>query len=398
MIFVRYLRQALLLWRKRRVQVALSGLGIVMGVAGLTAAHALGSGARQEFERGSQFLGASVLHVLAAEGAPVHSRLDTAWLERLRKLFGEHLSGLAPVVRQELAAQGQQAAERIRTVGTSAAYEDMYGLRVDQGRFLSWLDNGQRQRVCVLGRQAAKRLYPTVWPLGERLRLGRDWYTVIGVLKATPVPNVELGGYTVPEVDEAVFVPHFALASASQGRAYVTEVILRFADEDHMSSAVGVIERSIATLREPRPAVIVPVQLLRQKQHAHQTLQLVLAGVSALVLLIGGVGVGNVMLVNVVSRRSEIGLRRAIGASGLDIAEQFLTESVLICLTGGLAGVAAGWVSSRVIAAWLGWPMAFSPQAALLGLGVAAVIGVLAGTSPAVKAASVAPMQALRSP
>lgn len=386
---------ALKLWRHRRAQALLSSLGIVVGVGGLVLVIALGQGARRELAAALGTLGTGSVVVKRPEGH-ARSALRPDRAEAAMRLLGEHLDSASKVRNGSLAVASAAATlDTMRVVGTDRHYQDIFKLGLHGGRFISDFDLQTRARVCVLGWEAGQRLFPRGQVLGQELRIGRDVCRVVGWLRASAYHLPRLEGLGLSETDQGLFVP---LSTLDPGRVAdgLDQLVLRFHDEDTMSAALGTLKRILGYgTEQARLEYLVPIELLRQKQRLQQLFQYLLLGITALMLLVGGVGIMNMMMLNVLSRRAEIGLRLAIGGTPRDIARQFMTESSVITLAGGLAGLGVGWGVARLVDLGTSWSMEFNGVAALVGFSAAVAIGLVFGHYPARQAASVSPVKAL---
>lgn len=236
---------------------------------------------------------------------------------------------------------------------------------------------------------------PRTFTLGQQVRLGQDLYTVVGWLAPLRRPDLDLGALELPELDQVAYVP-LAGSGLASTRASPDELILRFDDEADMIRASGAVQRILEFDAEGTAfEYVVPVEMLRQKYHLQTVVVLLLMGTTVVMLVVGGIGIMNTMLMTVLRRRPEIGLRMAFGARRRDIIEQFFAESALVAAFGGVAGFFLGAVVSRIVGWQLGWPVEVGLASGLAGLVAAVIVGVVAGAYPAMQAAAVQPIQTL---
>lgn len=392
----RYVISASKMWRHHRLQGLLSVLGVVAGVSGLVTAVAIGQGARQELDKAIGLLGAGTMMVrsIADDGNGPGIELQRA--KAVQRLLDGQLRDFAPVIaRQHDAIAGDRYVENVKVVGTDRSYEAVYKLDLAQGRFITWYDVEHRERVCVLGWELGRDLFPRGHPVGQRVRLGEQWYTVVGWLESSSNPVIDMQGFELPDVDRVIYVPYAAMA-ATGSSASLDELVLNFTDEADMVKASGAVQRILEYgVDDPAFEYVMPIDLLRQKFRMQSIIRYLLTGITVVLLAVGGIGIMNVMLVNVVRRRPEIGLRRAVGAQKRDIIAQFVTESTLVSLAGGVVGVMVGALIAQLVSLSLSWPVAFGPGAAALGLFVSILLGISFGSYPALQAASVAPIKTL---
>lgn len=383
----RHVPQALALWRRHPLEALLAVLGVVGGVAGLVAVIAMAHGARIELQRALGALGTGTMIVRGVGTARIGADRAAA----LTSLLGVELRRRVSVMQHVAAARSAYAEiPAAKIVATEREYASAYGLGIAAGRFVAAHDVARENRVCVLGAQLAQQLFPRGDALGSRVRLGADWYTVIGVL-ASAVPTAETDDLGVDQ-DRLAIVP---LAPVSR-RTALDELLLQFADETDMTRAAAAVQRIVEYGgADGGFEYVMPIQLIREKRRMQRVVTWLLAGVTGVLLGVGGISVANVMLLSVMRRRAEIGLRRAVGAARRAIVEQFVYEGVLICAVGGTLGVLVGIGATLILGRTADWPVAGAAPAALAGLGVSIAVGLAAASYPAWQAARVEPMRAL---
>jgi putative ABC transport system permease protein len=379
-----------------RLRSALSALGIVFGVAAVVAMSSVGEGARREAVAQVEALGIDTVIVRAREG----ERGSGVLTLRDDQALAEVMPGLkvsAPVRETQLTADAGGRQVDAVVVGTTPAYGGAARITVRSGRFVSDLDVKERKRVAVLGHTVATRLFPFGEALGARLRLGSDLYDVVGVLHERASPRARGSAIRARDVNRAVFIPLTAFDMGAGGPDMVDEVVLRLADASQVTAAAEAAKRVLARSSGGQSfEVVVPREILRQRERTQRVFDVVTGAIAALGLLVGGIGIMNVMLASVAERTREIGIRRAVGATRQEVALQFLAESVLLSASGGLAGLALGAVGAALIQHLAGWPTALSVGMLLMATLMAAAVGVGFGLYPALRAARLEPMEALR--
>lgn len=384
-------RSALQVWRHHRVQAVLAVLGVVAGVSGLVTVVAIGEGARREFNAAIGLMGGGTL-VVRSSGAALPMERVAA----VKRILGTDLNQVVPVASAQTAAQsGSARVDGVRIVETARDYLEAQRLDIYDGRFISWYDQENDARVCVLGWELGRQLFPRGGAVGQQVRLGEQIFTVVGWLAPMQRSDIELGGLDLPELDQVAYVP-LAAGGLATSRASLDELILRFEDEADMLRASGAVQRILEFDAQGTAfEYIVPVEMLRQKYHLQTVVGLLLMGTTVVMLVVGGIGIMNTMLMTVLRRRPEIGLRMAFGARRRDIIEQFVTESALVAALGGVVGLVVGSVIAQLVGWQLGWPVSIGFTAALAGLVAALAVGVLAGAYPAMQAAAVQPIRTL---
>jgi putative ABC transport system permease protein len=374
--------------RTRRLRAALSALGIAIGVAAIVAVLGLSSssqaGLLAEIDRlgtnlltvtnGETFAGETAELPLAAPGmisriGPVTEVEETGSTDA-----SVYRSPLIPSINTNALSVQAASLGLPKTVGTTIA----------QGRYLN--EATARLPVAVLGSTAARRLgIGRIYP-GERIWLGHQWFYVVGVLEPATLAS---------EIDSSVLVGFPAAERYLAFDGHPTTIYVR--SETSQVEAVQSVLAATANPQAPNEVnVSQPSAALTARAKAQSALNGLFLGLGAVSLLVGAVGVGNIMLIGVLERRSEIGLRRALGATRGQIRTQFLAEAILLALLGGAAGVTAGALATAVYAATKDWATSIPTLAWAGGLAAAIAIGAIAGLLPAIRAARLSPTEALR--
>ncbi len=295
----------------------------------------------------------------------------------------------------------------VAVVATTPDYPRILEHAVAYGRFVTPTDELRTSAVCVLGHDAARELFPLTNPVGETVRIEGLPFVVVGVMAR----KGQTGTHDVlSNPDNTAYVPFEASFArfgtfqfrSSQGNSQATQmevsrVVVRVASTDQLFPVAQAVKHLMETRHERKDVeVSIPHSLLREVELAERIFRWVMAAVAAISLLVGGIGIMNITLANVAERRGEIGLRRALGATRGDVVRLFLGESILLCGLGGLLGLAAGVGLAHLVGQLAGWVVAFEPAAFPLGFGVAVLVGLVFGTLPALRAARLDPVLALR--
>jgi putative ABC transport system permease protein len=382
-----------------KLRSTLSILGVVFGVAAVVAMSSVGEGARRE--------ALDQLGALGMDSVTLRSRRSTSSAEagalRLRDAESlarvvPHVVATAPVREAALAAEASGRRSDAVAVGTTPDYLLAARLGIAAGRFLTPLDLTDRKRVAVLGASVAAALFPFGPVTGERILLGGDWFQVVGVLEGRASARGRATAIRTRDVNRAVFVPLPALDRGSDPRPDgVDEIVLRVDDPRHVASAAEAAKAMVERTGGGAPFdVVVPREILRARERTQRIFNVVTGAIAAISLLVGGIGIMNIMLASVAERTREVGIRRALGATQRDVAAQFLAESSLLTAAGGVLGALVGMAGAGMIQRLAGWPTALSPWMLLLALLTAIAVGVGFGSYPAWLAARMAPMDALR--
>ena len=382
-----------------KLRSTLSILGVVFGVAAVVSMSSVGEGARREALAQVGALGIDSVTLrarppLAGESAEAGLRLRDA--EVVRRVV-PNLVAVAPLREASLPAEAAGRSAEAVVVGTTPAYQSAARLRLSSGRFLSALDVQDAKRVAVLGASVASALFPVGVSRGQRVSVGGDWFDVVGVLEGRASPR-RPGPIRTRDVNRALFVP---LPALDRGRDLapdgIDEIVIRVADAEDVTASAEVARAAAFRTSGGAPFdVIVPREILRQKERTQRIFNVVTGAIAAISLLVGGIGIMNIMLAGVAERTPEVGVRRALGATQRDVAAQFLVESSLLTAAGGLVGLALGVAGSAVIQRLAGWPTALSPLMVVAALLTAVAVGVGFGFYPAWRAAHLEPMEALR--
>jgi putative ABC transport system permease protein len=383
-----------------KLRSSLSILGVVFGVAAVVAMSSVGEGARRETLAQIASLGIDTVTVRPRPPGPgekAPAALPAAAAASLGRVV-PGVRAVAPVRVAELRADAGGRHADVIVIGTTPAYREATRLEVAAGRFLADVDEGDRKRVAVLGASAARALFPLGNPLGQTVRLGGDWYQVVGVLEGRASPRGRGAAIRGRDLNRSALVPLPALDRGADRRPDgVDEIVFRVATPEAVVPGAGVALALVRRVTGGEPIdVIVPREILRQRERTQRVFNVVTGAVAAISLLVGGIGIMNIMLASVAERTREVGIRRALGARRRDVAAQFLVESSLLTVTGGLLGSALGLVGSALIQVFAGWPTAVHPLMLIAALAVALAVGIGFGFYPAWHAAGLDPVEALR--
>jgi putative ABC transport system permease protein len=396
--------------RSHKLRSGLTALGVIFGVAAVVGMASIGEGARREALRLIDLMGASNIlidHARPDEGdartqSLAHNPLGLTVNDAgaLRELV-QNATVVAPLrVSNTVVKAGRQSA-KLAVVATTPDQFSLYNLQPALGRLLLQLDETDFRRVCVLGWEARRELFPLDNPVGREVVIDGEPYSVVGVATQRLSGGGQIAGVDLRDTNLDVYIPlatslkrHPPDPQASE----LTRIIVHLPDPNQLTGAARLIER-IMKRRHRDVAdfkVIVPEELLRQHQATQRIFNIVMGTIASISLLVGGIGIMNIMLASVLERTREIGIRRAVGARETDIARQFLAEAVALSLFGGVIGVGLGVGLAFGISVYAGWETAVSVWAVLVAVGVAVGVGVIFGWLPARRAAKLDPIVALR--
>ena len=384
-----------------KLRSTLSILGVVFGVAAVVAMSSVGEGARREAMEQLGALGMDSVTLRArrspASASPAPGALRLRDAESLARVL-PHVVATAPVREAQLAAEAGGRRTDAVAVGTTPDYVLAARLGIAAGRFLAPLDLRDQKRVAVMGASVASALFPFGPAVGERILLGGDWFQVVGVLQGRSSARGRTTAIRSRDVNRAVFVPLPVLDRGPDPRPDgVDEIVIRVDDPREVTAAAEAAKSLVERGSGGAPFdVVVPREILRARERTQRIFNVVTGAIAAISLLVGGIGIMNIMLASVAERTREVGIRRALGATQRDVAAQFLTESSLLTAAGGVLGALLGAAGAALIQQLAGWPTALSPAMLALSLLTAVAVGVGFGSYPAWLAARLAPMDALR--
>ena len=377
---------------KQRSLLAL--VGIIIGIGSVIAMISVGSIVKFESLRQYRELGTDILTIRRLHNSGRVRRQVYIDLTHALELADRTpaIAAAAPwtQIYGPFVYAGQEIS-RGEVLGVRASFADLTKLHLSAGRFISDLDF--RRYYCVVGNEVAQamRRAGARRVVGALIRLDGHLYTVVGVLQPTLVKDARSFN-----ADRGAFVP-MSTARRAFDNSNIAMVIARMRPGVHHTVATAEVESYFRRrAKDLRIEVISARQLIQQMEKQSQLFTLLLGVVGSISLIVGGIGVMNVMLVSVTERRKEIGIRRALGAKRKDIQSQFLIESLLLSLVGGLCGLGLGIGSSYIICQFSGWTFMLSATAMLLGVGVASAVGIFFGFYPAYQAAQLNPVTALR--
>jgi putative ABC transport system permease protein len=371
-----------------------------------------GAGAKEEVLEQIETMGVKNIYIKAADlteeqqrkAGEKHSyglRFDD--IDRLAGNDGLSIVNIAAVKELRAVPMGRGREIMPRILSCSASYAEVLNLKVEYGRFFSWQDTGLDKRVCVLGSSLAKKMGKE-GSVGQFLRIDESLYKIIGILAEYSVHDSKTTTLSQENFNEILLLPivnpkrDLNYSAKSNNNSQLSTIIVEVDERSHVARAAKVIARTLEVAHNGVKdyQLIVPLELLVQSVKTQRVFNLVLAVTGGISLLVGGIGIMNVMLATVSERKREIGIRRAVGATERHIIVQFLTESVLLTLTGGLLGLLAGLISAGLIAGITGWTIRITPASMFVPFLLAIGTGVFFGLYPAIKAARLDPIQALR--
>ncbi|HBE80594.1 MAG TPA: multidrug ABC transporter substrate-binding protein [Firmicutes bacterium] len=381
-----------------KIRSFLTMLGVIIGVAAVIDMVALGQGAQQKITSNITAMGSNLVMVFPGSGG--HGRsggsfgggqpLTNDLLPTIQD-SSLHIALIAPEARGNLMLRVGATSMDSSIIGCTIPYFQMRNYQVDEGRAFDESEVSRRRRVAVIGSYVAQQLFPGTDPLGQDINVGVVRFQIIGILK-------EKGQSGFTNSDNLVMVPF----TTAQQRIFGNQNVSTFYVQADEPSNVDAVYNDInAALLEKfkdsnKYTVRNQAEILSTVQETTKTFTLLLAGIAAVSLLVGGIGIMNIMLVSVTERIKEIGIRKAIGAQKSEILSLFLIEAVALSLIGGFIGISLGWGFAVLISKFSGWPAVVSPASILISFGFSILVGLFFGGYPAYKAAGLHPIEALR--
>jgi putative ABC transport system permease protein len=385
---------------RNKLRTTLTMLGIVIGVGAVIAMLSIGNGAKLAMQERLSSMGTNAVHIWpgfrrgrnrgTAGGGMGISVQDWHAVDALPEVF---LS--CPIVQNSQTLVYGSANWNCSIMGTTPAYLQLRNWALEDGRMFSESEINAAANVCVLGAETRRELFGAADPVGETIRIKNMPFRVIGLL-------VEKGSSGFGSRDNTVLVPYTTEMQKLSGQQNLDYLSVQARSPEEVND----LQEVVVNFLNDRYNITDPTnggfgafnvaELSKQLGESTRIFSLLLGGIASVSLLVGGIGVMNIMLVSVTERIREIGIRMAIGARARDILSQFLMEAVVLSLGGGILGVALGMGVSRVIANMAGWPSVVSQESVLLAFGTSVGIGVFFGFYPALSASRLDPIEALR--
>jgi putative ABC transport system permease protein len=396
-------RIALKALNRNKMRTALTMLGMIIGVAAVITMVALGTGAQSSIEAQIATTGTNMIIVMAGnftqggvrQGQGNASTLTPDDATAISQLPGVQYAAAGLNTRAQMVAGNQNWNTQLQ--GTDVDFPLIRSWQIDDGQFFTPVDVTTASKVIVIGSIVRDELFgPDVDPVGQTIRVQNQPFTIVGVLASKGQSGMG------QDQDDVAFTPYTTVMKKIRGVTFIQQIQVSALSANEVAALADRISSLLRVRHKIQPGdpddfmVRTIEEMANVRKEATQTMTALLASIAGVSLLVGGIGIMNIMLVSVTERTREIGLRMAIGARSRDVLLQFLVEAVVLSLFGGGIGIALGFAVSQGVTIWQGWPTAVSANAVAISFGFAAAIGVFFGFYPARKAAALDPIDALR--
>jgi putative ABC transport system permease protein len=410
-----------------RLRSILTTLGIIFGVSSVIAMLAIGEGASRRTQEQITRLGNS--NIIIRTVKPPEDKKSTTQTDTLKEygltyndaeIFHQSVPGIeviVPIRRLFQQAWYRNKTLNIEIMGVVPWYTDTTPAKIVEGRFLTSTDTTYKLGVCAVDQQVVEKLFGFDEPINQHIKIGREYYKVVGAVTNynSSIDNDTLNTQPAGRSNSAnsgnIYIPLTTVKerfgeisvqlSGTDGRSIekveLQEIIIKVRSTDEVLPAAEALKNLLARFHKKNDyEIIVPLELLRQTAERKRIYNIVLGSIAAISLLVGGIGIMNIMLASVSERTREIGIRRALGAKKRDIVVQFLSETLMLTLVGGLLGIALGSAIPYFVSRFSSMPTVVTAPALILSFGISAMVGITFGIYPAWRAANMDPIESLR--
>ena len=410
MIYTADLQLAVGNLRVHALRTFLTMLGMIFGVGAVIAMLSIGAGAEMESLR--------IIDTMGVRNIIVRDReYKDEDLKKVRETsLGLSLRDVQAITSVTPDIEAYSAKKRVKTfqiftfkgksddsnvIGVSPSYFRLARYELADGSFISEMDDKEYEQFCVIGSRVRQKLFGSQSPIGQAIKIDKMWFTVIGVLADHNLTKDEFEGVKIQDFSNDIYVP---LATAlkkfelKRFESELDEIVVSIRNTDALKSSALLISEVLTNTHGKAEdfSIILPRELLEQNQRTQRIFNIVMSCIAGISLLVGGIGIMNIMLASILERTREIGVRRAVGARKRDIWMQFLIEALTIAFVGGLIGVLFGFGVSRAVALYADWNTVVTGSSVLMSFGVSAAVGLAFGVYPAARASRLDPVVALR--
>lgn len=388
----------------------LTMLGIIFGVASVIAMLSIGEGAKREAIAKYQDLGVNNIIVREKD-------MTDEELEEVRTKFSPGLSlhdaevireivpGVSRIAAQaELNADVKYASQSVKSsvIGVTPEFYDILNYKIKKGEFVSDIHYNTKQKICVLGAGIAFALFQKEDPIGKMIKIEDQWLEVVGVLESKALFTETVGELAARDLNTDVYMPlsvfHDRFSRGNVLESEIQQLTIQVENSEHLMETSALIDELVRRhhFNNEDYSIVIPLELLKQEEKERQIYNFLLGAIAAISLIVGGIGIMNIMLATVMERTREIGIRRAIGARKRDIMSQFVTEAVVISIAGGIIGVILGVSLSLLVSVFTDVSTYIRMYSVVIAFAFSVVVGVVFGYLPAKNAANLKPVDSIR--
>lgn len=371
------------------MRAALTMLGIIIGISAVIVMVSLVEGTTRQITDRLQSMGTNMINVNVIGRGSTRTVTEND-LFNFQKKNSDIIEAIAPMINGNVTVKSGDKNINTRMEGTNEAYETVRNTKVQQGRFINILDVERRQKVALIGSYVAQELYGVANPIGKEIKVDGDLYTVIGVLEVKSNSSEQ-------SEDDRIIIP-YTTAKRLLRNAIIRNFYVQAKTPETVDAAMTALQNFLYKTFNSTDAYFVSNQadMLESIKETTRNMTMMGGGIAGISLLVGGIGIMNIMLVSVTERTREIGIRKAIGAKRRSILSQFLIEAIVVSCIGGMFGIMIGFVFSNIIGKALTIPASPSLFVVLLSFSFSVFVGIFFGWYPANKASRLNPIEALR--
>ncbi|MGZ2368453.1 ABC transporter permease [Ancylomarina sp. YFZ004] len=396
--------------REHKFRSFLTMLGIIFGVASVIAMLSIGEGAKREAIKKYQQLGVNNIIVRDMD-------LSDKELESMRAKFSPGLSlkdarairnivpqivDLAPQAEKKADVKYQDKSVKATLIGVTPSYSEILNYSTESGSFVNKDHQNRQLKVCVIGMDIASKFFTIDDPIGQSIKVDDQWLEVIGVLKSKSLFTETVGELASRDLNSDIYIPlstfHKRFDKEKLLSSELKQITIKLEGSENITQISKIVENLVNRhhFNNKDFSIVIPIELLKQEEKERRIYNILLGSIAAISLLVGGIGIMNIMLATVMERTREIGVRRAIGAKKDDILSQFITESLVLSITGGIIGVILGLTLSITISLSTAITTSVTLYSVLIAFLFSVLVGVTFGYLPARKAARLSPIESIR--